>query len=636
MSRRTLWIVLSFALLNGLVYTFLVPPWQHYDETAHFEYVWLIAHRPGWPQEGDFDREMRAATLRSMIAHDFFRNMGAPPSPKAEVPWIAPVPQVGNPPLYYFLAALPARFFPPLDVLPQLYAARLVSLGLFLLTIWLAWAATALVVPRGHPLGWMIPAFMAALPSFVDIMTAVNNDVAGIAAFTLFLYAGIRLIRCGWRWRDTGLLVFAAGLCLLAKRTVFFAPALIPVVFVFSWLRGARRRWAWVLAGVVLVGGAVAALRGGDAALWYRRTAQQETTRVQVMDAPLGQSALRLHLEGRNRTTQVLQLLSRDVLPAHAGETLTLGAWVWATAPVEVAVPRLVPVGSRALPPLSGENSVQVDTRPRFYAWTVRLPDAPVSRAWVQFGPAVQAPPEPVDLFVDGAVLAVGDFADGGAPRWAGEDAREGVWGGVQVENLLRNASFERTWVNPRPWMDALWGRVFGYTGQQFASLALYTARDWKGAVWYYVSAGEKLFRSFWALFGWGHVLLLGHHPYRGLLALSLFLLLGALAAMWRLRQRFPWDVGVVGGLAVGISWGLTLMRGAHHVLSAWVNIPVARYAFPVLLPLAGVLALGWWQWAWLAGCWLPRVRRWRGAGYVLFLAGLTLWGWASVYAFYA
>jgi len=240
--RRPFWILITLALLNGLVYTFLVPPWQHYDEPNHFEYAWLAAHRPGWPQEGDFDREMRRATLRSMIAHDFFRGMGGHPDVDAEIPWIGAVPQVGDAPLYYWLAAWPLRLFSPLDILPQLYAARLVSLALFLLTVFLAWETTALLVPPDSPLRWMAPAFLAALPSFVDIMTAVNNDAAAAAVFALFLYAATRLVQRGWRWQEGALLAVSAALSLLAKRTVFFTPLLLPVVLLFTFLRGRRAR----------------------------------------------------------------------------------------------------------------------------------------------------------------------------------------------------------------------------------------------------------------------------------------------------------------------------------------------------------------------------------------------------------
>ena len=48
--HRLLLALLVLALLRGLVYLALLPPWQHYDEPTHFEYVQLIAERKKLPQ----------------------------------------------------------------------------------------------------------------------------------------------------------------------------------------------------------------------------------------------------------------------------------------------------------------------------------------------------------------------------------------------------------------------------------------------------------------------------------------------------------------------------------------------------------------------------------------------------------
>lgn len=73
-------IILALALVHGLLYVFLVPPWQHYDEPAHFEYVWLKGHGKELTWEGD--QGFRKTVLRSMIANDFYRG-SQPPNPNA-------------------------------------------------------------------------------------------------------------------------------------------------------------------------------------------------------------------------------------------------------------------------------------------------------------------------------------------------------------------------------------------------------------------------------------------------------------------------------------------------------------------------------------------------------------------------
>jgi hypothetical protein len=49
----------------------------------------------------------------------------------------------------------------------------------------------------------------AILPGFVDIMTAVNDDVGAVAFFSIFLWMGVRLIIKGFDWLGLFLLLFA-------------------------------------------------------------------------------------------------------------------------------------------------------------------------------------------------------------------------------------------------------------------------------------------------------------------------------------------------------------------------------------------------------------------------------------------
>ncbi|MCK4899970.1 MAG: hypothetical protein KAS38_14415, partial [Anaerolineales bacterium] len=69
---KILGIVLMVGLIHGLIYIFIMPPWQHYDEPNHFEYAWLIANRETLPNTGDYDQSMHKSVAASMIEHNFF------------------------------------------------------------------------------------------------------------------------------------------------------------------------------------------------------------------------------------------------------------------------------------------------------------------------------------------------------------------------------------------------------------------------------------------------------------------------------------------------------------------------------------------------------------------------------------
>ena len=72
---HSLALILALGLLNGLLYIFFVPPWQHADEPGQFEYAWLVANRSSLPKPGDYDQTMRRAVAISMLEHNFFRGM---------------------------------------------------------------------------------------------------------------------------------------------------------------------------------------------------------------------------------------------------------------------------------------------------------------------------------------------------------------------------------------------------------------------------------------------------------------------------------------------------------------------------------------------------------------------------------
>ena len=46
-NLKILWLFLGLGFVLGVVYLFLLPPWQHYDEQNHFEKVWLQTQSPG-------------------------------------------------------------------------------------------------------------------------------------------------------------------------------------------------------------------------------------------------------------------------------------------------------------------------------------------------------------------------------------------------------------------------------------------------------------------------------------------------------------------------------------------------------------------------------------------------------------
>ena len=594
-SRTWLAWVLALGLLNGLFFVFTVPPWQHYDEPNHFEYVWLVAKNGSVPQAGDFDPSMRRAVAESMIAHDFFTPLGFLPdldAPNGEL-WIGQYPQTGDPPLYYLWAALPVRLLQSsTNVTAQLYAARLASLILFLLTLVAAWGITAELTPPKHPLRWVLPLSLALLPAFVDLMTAVNNDVAAVAVFSWFLWGAVRLVQRGLNWPDFFWSLAFAVLGLFTRQTAYFAILLFPLAVVLAWVRKTtpgRKKLAWAASGLLLLAAAFSIFSWGDAALWYRETLQPAPDRVESAQAPMGAYALHLSSAAGEAPGRLVQILPIEQAHRLAGKQVTLGAWMWADRPLEARSPEIYLYAKGK----GYSRPVSLTTRPQFFAFTTRL-GRDTLRAWMILEPTRSAQDAPLEIYYDGLVLAEGAFPVDQAPIFESPGPESGIWGGVAFTNLLRNASAEVSGPRVRPWVDGLGERLLPGAGFDRLSLTLYSVLDRPAVGWYYGNTFKNLGRTFWAVFGWNGVVLPGNKPYRLFAWITGIGLLGALLAGWRYRRRLPWGVILLFAVALIAVWGFAMLRGSNYVFLRTGFLPAARYVYPAVIPAMLAFIGGW------------------------------------------
>ncbi|MBN2549979.1 MAG: glycosyltransferase family 39 protein [Anaerolineales bacterium] len=592
------WLVISLivALIHGLVYIVLVPPWQHYDEPNHFEYAWLAAHLDHWPVEGDFDPEMSRAVVQSMVEYGFFKGMDYQPDFESDQPiHIFGYAQFSEPRLYYALASLPLRWlqFDRVDL--QLYSVRLVSLLLFLITILAAWGIAVELTSAGHPLRWMLPVSLALLPGLADLMTAVNNDAAAVVTVSLFLWAGVRLVKRGPSLLDLLWLTGVLGLAYYAKNTTMMVIPGYLLILLFTFLRGRLRIAAWGLAVAALVGALFVSIRLDDALAWYRATSQGIPVRAQHEQAVSGNYILQLDLEAKVVPTwspALYQPVPIEVAQGLAGKTVTLGVWMWASQPLTVNKPVSIRTSERLF-----NEKVDLGVEPEFYALQATIP-AESFRIWVYLSPASPTVKK-AWLYYDGLVLAEGEYALDMPPQFEDVNGERGVWGGQPFINLLRNASAEKPGPRLRPEIDNFATSILPDNTRP--SYLLVSLLDMPGSSVHYKASAEQLFRTFWAKFGWGHIELIGTPvPYDILLVITCIALVACLYGLVRRRHSLSWEV-VFCLMAVGLlTWAITLMRGISYIALPGFYIPVARHAYPVVILTMLVLCIGWLEMAYL------------------------------------
>lgn len=602
-------LIMVLAVIHGLIYITLVPPWQHYDEPNHFEFVWLIARKAGIPKPGEVDFDLNRQVMQSMAKHEFFNYLGYIPyvgEDGGEV-YIQGISQLGSPPLYYLVAGIPLRFLKLLDVTTELYLVRLASYLMYLITIVLAWMSARIITPDKHLLRLLTPLLVALFPGYTDVMTAVNNDVGAVLLTSLFLVGSLGLVVYGFSIRDLLIILLAAGSGLYTKSTTIASTLSIPFVLLFTFLRNRKAIFAWAVIAVGLVLLVLGLVEYDDAAWWYRSTAQVHPTRVQHSQAVIGDYVFFIdHAAGTTPTwiVPLFQPLSAREIENLKGNEVTLGVWMWADQEDKVRSPILNTSSA------SYSIDVDLDNQPKFFSFQGFIP-ADDARIWITL-PGPFSPSSPTSkVFYDGLVLVKGLKESSPPPHYLTVDGVTVNWGGELLKNYLRNGSAEKPGMRIRPRFDQMGSNYLG--DHTRPSLVLSFLTDWQGAGFLYPITIVRIFRTFIAQFGWGHVSLTAPHAYRYLGIICLCLALGAGFRMIRKRGEMNWAVVFLLLFMVIVTGLAALVRSAIYISLPKIFLPVGRYIYPVMIPIALIFSFGYleiWRWVSVIIVWTQNLLR--------------------------
>jgi hypothetical protein len=583
-EHRVLGLIIPLGLFLGLIYVFLLPPWQHYDEPGQFEYAWLIANRDGLPKAGEYDQSLRREVASSMLEHNFFRHTDYRPNliSITEPIWIG-VSQVGSSPLYYLLASIPLRFIQSTDVRFQLYFGRLISLLLFIVTVGASYGISVELTPPKHPLRWLLPISILLVPSFVDMSTALNDDVGATAFFSLFLWTGIRLMLRGFRWLTFLGFVLLTIFCFFTKSTVMHAALLGTIPILFSIFRGANRRFIWIAfaAGLILSG--VVLFNWGYPRNWISESSMANSIRTFDKKAPVGEHIFQFRIAPGEPVAAITQLIPDGNRDPNKYKVITMGAWIWADTPTTVQTP-ILNLDNRKI-----FKNVEVTEEPRFFtiSKTIQARERLVNIAIV---PTISQNDEAGTVYYDGIVLVDGDWSGKSSPIFSDTNGISGVWGQHEFTNLVRNASAEKSGINFRSWVDTYIGSRIPVKPSQILGIIM----DPEPVVSYYAASAKFLFQTFWARFAKGQVLLIGNRPYTIIGIFTFVGFLAAILAFWRNRRDIRWDILLFLGLALVSVWGAAIVRGLPSLINGGSFMGPARYVYPVIIPTMLILDIGW------------------------------------------
>jgi hypothetical protein len=198
-------------------------------------------------------------------------------------------------------------------------------------------------------------------------------------------------------------------------------------------------------------------------------------------------------------------------------------------------------------------------------------------------------------VFYDGLVLAEGEYPLDSNPVFGTTMGAYGEWGGKPFQNLLQNPSAEKAGPRIYSFIDDLGTKLL--PDRTRLSLVLTSILDIKTSGYLYKTTTDRLFKTFWAWFGWGHIPLIWTWVYWLLGVFSLLGVAGIIAGFTRNKHTILWEfVFLFGVMIVGV-WGFTILRGAIYLAVPKLYIPVARHAYPIIIPTMFVICTGWSEW---------------------------------------
>lgn len=566
-------IFLGMAL--GLLYVFLVPPWQHYDEPGHFEYAWLMANDRESLATSGYNQRMRREVAASMLEHNFFQEIDFRPNllSQTEPVWIG-ISQVGDQPLYYWLLSWPLRLFRFTSVTTQLYIARITSLLFFPVVLLAAWGIMKELIPtkRSH-LIWLVPLTITLIPGVVDTMSSVNNDVGAAAFFSVFLWGGVRLLR---HRIEIPVLVTTAGAVVASyftKSTVWLVVPLFLIVVIVI-LFPARLRWipAVGTAAAVLLG-LLAVFGSGNAAAWVVPGFAQDPTRQETASDTGRGYALHLKLRPVRPAQTLLQSFSPATRTQIKGRTVHVSGRLWASDAV------LVEIGLDSGSGWVKREALQASRQKQEFFSEIKIP-ADATNVWFEIITRAEGKlDEEVSVYLDRLELRVA--AEAGEPPDPGRASQAG--------NLLANPSGEREWLRLRQWVYPSVDYTF-YTNLNYV---IYSLSNLPATNWYYRITLNNLVETFWSRLGWGNVALPLATAYPVLWGVGVWGLLGAVYGLYVYRQHLPWPVILLLLMAAFFLWAQAWLRGIGSLFGP-IWIPSARYALPAIIPTVLGLCAGW------------------------------------------
>ncbi len=252
--------ILALALVRGIIYAAVIPPWQAPDEPAQFERVKASLAAADWNSTPANPPAWYTELRDSLVTFQFTAYTLVRPKDTPGAPLEAYVDLYHQ--IYggaygsrfsYAVMGWPLLLAPSQEIVFQLYLIRLYTVVMGAAMIWLAYRITLTLFPGDAFLVWGAPLLILLNPQHSHILSTVNNGNLAELLATAALFFMVRAFYPGPTRLNVGLALAFALLAVWTKATayfLFFSLATLGLFFLYRY----RAHWRWLL---LVFGGAL-------------------------------------------------------------------------------------------------------------------------------------------------------------------------------------------------------------------------------------------------------------------------------------------------------------------------------------------------------------------------------------------
>ena len=261
LNQSLLLLILGLALIRGIIYAAVIPPWQAPDEPAHFERAraaldaedWFrdSANAPAW-----YDDLRDSLLTFKLLNYTLSDAENDPESPLNHYIILYQELSKGayaNRPTYAVLG-FPLVLTQDQNVVYQLYLVRLGMILINVIIIFFAYLITRTIFPKNDFLIVGVPLLILFNPQHTHMLSTVNNGNLSEVLVVIVLYFLTIGLRRGFSRTAILIIIGCTAAAFWTKATSYFLIAPLGAVCV-AYLWKYRQKWPYIIvAGGVLAG----------------------------------------------------------------------------------------------------------------------------------------------------------------------------------------------------------------------------------------------------------------------------------------------------------------------------------------------------------------------------------------------